>query len=122
MGAYLTKTYGICSKDDGELVISGRVDGIEALQQAIGIMLQVECGEYEIFSDGFGLKVSDLLGKDYPYVAAELERRIKECLLVDERIEAVEDFTFAAHANRLSVSFAVKSIYADERASVEVVL
>lgn len=122
MAEYLTETYAICSAGDDteEMVICGRTDGMAALQQAIELMLSVECGVYAIFSDRYGVNLMDLLGKPYPYAVAEIERRIREALLRDERILAVEDFTFAADADKLSVNFTVKSIYGESSGQAEV--
>lgn len=120
MTEYLSKTYALSEDSNGGLAVCGLVDGMEALRQTVGLMLQVESGEYAIFSDGYGLKVSDLAGEPYPKVVAELERRIKDALLSDDRILAVEDFSFTAKANRLSVGFTVKSIYGEDSISAEV--
>lgn len=116
-----TRTYALI-EGDGSQQVQGKVDGMEALAQAVRLMLQVERGAYEIFSEEYGLQVSDLLGMDYPYVAAELERRIKECLLADERIEAVEDMVLSRSGNRVSAEFVIRSIYGEDRANAEVVM
>lgn len=117
----VTRTYALVDGDSVQQV-QGKVDGMEALSQAVRLMLQVERGEYEIFSGEYGLQVSDLPGRDYPYVAAELERRIKECLLGDERILAVEDFVISRSGNRVSAEFVIKSIYGESRGNAEVVM
>lgn len=123
MTEYVSRTYALTEAEgEGGMYIKGKVDGIEALRQAIALMLQVEKDEYAIFSDEYGLQVSDLIGKPYPLVVAELERRIKETLLVDERVLAVDDFSFAAVGNRLSVRFVVKSIYGEDVQGAEVVI
>lgn len=119
----VTKTYALQENGEaGAWEVRGRVDELAALSQAISLMLQVEQGEYEIFSDEYGLKVSDLVGRDRPYVAAELERRIKECLLVDERILAVEDFAVSGAGGRMLVNFVVKSVYGEMSESAEVMV
>lgn len=84
--------------------------------------LQIEQGAEEIYSEGYGLAVKDLLGRDYPYVAAELERRIKESLLADDRILAVEDMSLTADGRRVSANFVVKSVYGESEESAKVVL
>lgn len=123
MTEYLSRTYALVeAEDEGRLCVKGKVDGLAALRQAIKLMLQVERDEYAIFSEEYGLRVNDLIGKDYPLVVAELERRIKETLLVDDRILAVDDFHFSAVGNRLGVEFSVRSIYGEEVESAEVVI
>lgn len=119
----MTETYAVipaAEEENGELCIKGRADDLAALQQAVSLMLQIERGNYPIFSTDYGVNLADLMGESYPYAAAELERRISEALLKDERILAVEDFSFTAAANRLSVDFIVKSIYGEAAETVEV--
>lgn len=122
MAEYLTKTYGLTAGGDGSLYVNGQVDGLAALSQAIDLMLQIEGECWAIFSAGYGVKLSDLWGKDRYYAAAEAERRIKEALLRDERVLAVEDFTFTANANSLLMEFVVKSVYGESRQSAEVAI
>lgn len=122
MAEYLTKTYGLTAGGDGSLYVNGQVDGLAALSQTIDLMLQIEGECWAIFSAGYGVKLSDLWGKDRYYAAAEAERRIKEALLRDERVLAVEDFTFTANANSLLVEFVVKSVYGESRQSAEVAI
>lgn len=118
----LGKTYALVENGAGGWEVAGRIDGLAALSQAVRLMLQVERGENEMFSDEYGLQVGDLVGQDYPYVAAELERRIKECLIQDERVLAVEDFTVSAQGSRVAASFKVKSVYGESNESAEVVV
>lgn len=123
MLGYLTETYALRETNDeasGALAVKGRTDGLAALQQAVGLMLQIERDSYAMFSADYGVAMSDLPGKPYSYVAPELERRIREALLADERILAVEDFHFSAKGNRLGVEFIVKSIYGDVKQRAEV--
>lgn len=121
MAENVTETYGLAESGEGWRV-QGRVDGMEALLQAVRLMLQVERGEFAIFSAEYGLQAKDLMGGDRPYVVAELERRIKECLLRDERILAVEDFAVSENGGRLWVQFVVKSVYGESESSTEVVI
>ncbi len=119
MAEYLTETYAL-KENEGELLVAGRRNGLAALCQAISLMLQVEEGAYPIFSADYGLATHDLLGKDRAYVIPEIERRVSEALLNDDRILAVEDFSFTAHGRRLSVKFLVRTIYGDISQEAEV--
>lgn len=121
MAENVTKTYGLTESGEGWRV-QGSVDGQEALLQAVRLMLQVERGEFAIFSAEYGLQAKDLIGCGRPYVVAELERRVKECLLQDERILAVEDFAVSESGGRLLAQFVVKSVYGESESSAEVVI
>ena len=116
-----SKTYKINQLKD-EQRIYGNIDGIEALKQAIYLMLSVERYENIIYSWNYGIELSNLFGKDKYYVMAELERVITEALLIDDRINEVTDFEFDTNKNKVHCTFTVKSIYGDftEEKTIEV--
>ena len=56
----------------------------------------------------------DLFGMPVIYVIPELERRITEALIQDERIESVDDFEFDSSEKRtVKASFTVHTIFGD---------
>lgn len=89
--------------------ISDYTDGLEALTQAIYLILSTERYEFIIYSWDYGIELIDLYGKPMPYVMAELPRRIKDALTQDDRISDVVDFEFETSGKTLTVSFTVKS-------------
>jgi hypothetical protein len=91
--------------------IQGFVEEQEALQQAIYLMLNTEKYEYPIFSFSYGIELENLIGQDQLYVQMELMRRIKECLLTDDRIQNVENFTYSITKDSILCTFDVVSIY-----------
>lgn len=91
--------------------IQGYTDNIDALQQAIYKELSTEKYEHAIYDFDYGIELESLIGKDPIYVKIELKRRIQECLLKDERIETVDNFTFSTSGDSLLCSFDVVSIY-----------
>lgn len=94
--------------------IIGYVDGRDAVEQAVYKILNTERGEDEIYRGQYGVELDDLLGMPMPYVIPEVDRRIKEALLMDDRIEAVRNFSFdIPRRGVLHVSFLVTSIYGD---------
>lgn len=101
-----TKTYQVAN---GKM--QGTIDGRAALQQAIAMMLGTERYEYPIYDLDYGLQTADLIGKDPDYVQAELPRRISECLLTDDRVESVDNFTFTVTDDEMLCTFDVGSIY-----------
>lgn len=74
--------------------IRGYTDGLDAMRQAIFKILQTERYQYIMYSWNYGIETLDLYGEPISYVCPELERRITEALLWDERIESVDNFEF----------------------------
>lgn len=104
---------------------SGRVlgccDNLEAVKQAIFKILSTERYEYVIYSWDYGVELSDLYGKNPDYCCAELERRITEALLQDDRITAVDGFTFEKQKNGvIFLSFTVRTVFGEMDFSKEV--
>lgn len=98
------------------------IDGLEAVKQAVYIMLNIERYQYIIYSFDFGVELQDLIGEPLDYIEAELERRIADCLEQDDRITEVADFEFEKLGNnKLSVSFSVNTIYGTIEETLEVV-
>ena len=93
--------------------IIGYTDETEALRQAIFLMLSVERYDYIIYSWNYGIELKDLYGQSTEYVMAELERKITEALMIDDRIINAENFSFDTVKNKVIVSFTVNSIYGD---------
>jgi len=111
----MTKTYRL---SDGS--IQGYVDDLEALEQAIYKELNTERYENPIYGFVYGIELESLLGKDRTYVQVELKRRIRECLLRDERIESVDNFSFTISGDEILCTFDVTSIYGDLNITKEV--
>ncbi len=109
------RTYGLYPDK-----IQGYLTGADALWQAVYKLLNTEKYEYPIYSFDYGIALEDLIGKDPDYVIIEIERRISECLLSDERISEVTDFEFDEKGDELNISFLVKSIYGDLNVTKEV--
>ncbi|ABN53693.1 MAG TPA: DUF2634 domain-containing protein [Hungateiclostridium thermocellum] len=101
--------------------IQGYVDGLEALKQAIYKVLNTERYEYPIYSFNYGIELESLIGKDPIYVQIELKRRIRECLLRDDRITDVDNFKFEVNGDEIKCTFDVHSIFGNFTASREVI-
>lgn len=57
--------------------------------------MNTERYQYLIYSWNYGIELSDLYGQPIPYVYAEIQRRITEALLSDDRISNVTNFNFS---------------------------
>lgn len=89
--------------------ISGYTDNLDALKQAIYLILNTERYKHVIYSWDYGVELADLFGKPMPYVISEIPRRIKDALIQDDRIDDVVDFEFEAKKNKLHTTFTVIS-------------
>jgi len=97
-------------------IVTGYIDGIEAMKQAIFKILNTERYEYVIYSWNYGIELADLFGQPIPYVLPELKRRITEALMQDDRILSVDNFSFETNKNKVHVTFTVHTIFGDVEA------
>ena len=94
--------------------VSRMDDGLEAVRQAVEIALSVERFRWQIYSTNFGAELDDLVGEDEAYIGSELPRLIEEALSTDDRIRAVDDFSFSrTDGNSMTVTFAVHTVFGD---------
>lgn len=98
-------------------VINGYCDGLEAIQQVIYKILNTERYKYIIYSWNYGIELLDLYGEPVTYVCPELQRRIEEALIQDDRIKSVDGFEFDVSEKRtVKTTFTVHTIYGDIQA------
>ena len=83
--------------------ILGFVDSQKAMEQAIYKIIRTERYKYIIYSWNYGIELADLFGMPVEYCIVELERRISEALLQDNRITAVHSFEFDTEKERGTV-------------------
>ena len=83
--------------------ILGFVDNQKAMEQAIYKIIRTERYKYIIYSWNYGIELEDLFGMPVEYCVVELERRISEALLQDNRITAVHGFEFDTERERGTV-------------------
>ena len=94
--------------------ILGFVDSQKAMEQAIYKIIRTERYKYIIYSWNYGIELEDLFGMPVEYCVVELERRISEALLQDNRITAVHSFEFDTESERGTVlvkKFIAESVF-----------
>lgn len=89
--------------------IAGKIDGLEAVKQAVFKILQTERYAYMAYSFDYGVELKNLMGQSPAYAQSELRRRIAEALLQDARIQNVRDFQFEQTEDSMTVRFTVES-------------
>lgn len=93
-------------------IINGFCDELEAMQQVIYKILNTERYQYIIYSWNYGIELLDLYGEPVTYVCPELQRRITEALVQDDRIESVDNFEFDISEKRtVKAKFTVRTIF-----------
>ena len=101
--------------------VSGFVDGVEALRQAIYKILQTERFAHIIYSWNYGFEANRLVGQSAAYLKSEIQRLITEALLADERITAVENFKITITGRRkAAVEFTAVSVFGETKIETEV--
>jgi hypothetical protein len=98
--------------DKNEII--GTCDNLEAVKQSVFKILNSERYEYLIYSWDYGIELKDLYGKPPMFVCPEIESRVKEALLQDDRITNVDGFEFdISKKGVVSVSFTVHTLFGE---------
>lgn len=94
--------------------ILGTCDSLEAVKQSIFKILNTERYAYIIYSWNYGIELMDLYGKSPMYACPEIERRVKEALIQDDRITDVNNFEFdISKKGVVAVTFTVHTLFGD---------
>ena len=105
-----TKTYKLNTSSN---VISGFCDDLEAMKQTIYKILNTQRYKNIMYSWNYGIELDDLFGEPINYVISELQRRITEALVQDDRIQSVDGFEYQSNRKTVSLTFTVHTIYGD---------
>ena len=96
--------------------IAGRVDGLEAVNQAIRKALMTPRFRCLAYDDQYGSEIKDTVYSDEvtpEYIEAELPELIEDALSVDSRILDVYDFSFAFTGDRAFIRFKADTIFGE---------
>lgn len=100
--------------DTDKNVVAGFVDGKEAFRQAVYKLLNTERYDHVIYSTDYGVELRALIGMPIYYVVPEIERRVTEAIMQDDRTVNVYGFKFdTTKRGVVSVTFNVMSIYGE---------
>lgn len=102
--------------------IRGRGDGWEAVRQAVEIIVSVERFKWQIYTPNFGTDYDGLLGTEPGYAASELQRRLEDAFLPDNRILGIKDFSWTFSGVSLTVSFTALTVFGDVPGGMEIPL
>ena len=86
------------SKQHRMILDSNRIiatcDNLKAIEQTVFKILNTQRYAYIIYSWNYGIELEDLFGQPVRYVCPEIERRVREALMQDDRITEVDNFEF----------------------------
>lgn len=98
----------------------GYIDQIEAVKQAVLVILDVSRFDNPVVSWNFGNELSKLIGQPMDLAIVEVERYLREALTQDDRISDVINFEFTEKRNALLVEFTVVSTFGNFATETEV--
>lgn len=98
--------------------IIGKVDGLDAVVQAVHKALITPRWKCLAYDNQYGSEVQDaVIRQDASpqYIEAAVPGFIKDALLPDTRITSVDDFAFEFSGDAVFVSFAIETIFGETR-------
>ena len=91
--------------------ITGFIDGVQAIEQAVDKLLNTERFAWSIYTSDYGVELERFLGEPYDFAVSDLERTITAALKVDTRIEEVKNFNVErVSKDTLKCYFEVKTV------------
>ena len=103
-------------------IVHGFVDGLEAMRQAIRLILSTERFQHEIYSWDYGSELSGLVGQSPPLLYINIQNAITNALLADDRVLSVDEFEFSQNKGKVHVQFSVKTTIGQLEHAHEVVI
>ena len=88
----------------------GKLNGQEAMKQAVLLCLSTPRFKHEIFSWNYGAELEPLLGTSNSVLTqVKIQEAIRDALIQDDRITDVNAFSFARQGETMTVSFQVNT-------------
>lgn len=89
---------------------TGRIlEGVEAIKAWVYLALRTNRYQNVIQSWDYGSELEELIGQSYTedYLEIEAKRMVEECLLINENITEITEFSISVENDKLSISFTV---------------
>ena len=100
--------------------IVGETNGLEAVSQAVEILLNIDRYQYQIFQPYSGNEVKKLIGRNAKDAEILLQRYVQEALSTDDRILGIENFSSTVDGDKLTASFDVRTVFGMVQKEMEV--
>jgi len=97
------------------------VEGIEAIKAWAYFAIMTARSRYYAYSDDYGSELDTLTGSinSDEYFQTETKRMISECLLVNENIISIENYTCKNNNGLLSINFTLNTEYGEGEIEIE---
>lgn len=102
--------------------VRGETDGLDAIKQAIYLILNVERYENIIYSWDYGIELRELIGEPPPYALPEIKRIVAEALMQDNRIKSVDGFNFETIKGKVHATFTVHTVLGEINVETEITI
>lgn len=100
--------------------LRGLGDNYEAVRQAVEVIVNVERFHWQIYTPNFGTDLDGLLGRESGYVASELQRRLADAILPDNRLLRISGFSCTVSGDVLTAAVTVSTVFGDVNTALEV--
>lgn len=100
--------------------IAGMDGGLEAMRQAVEIILTTKRFNHQIYTSNFGAELEDLIGEDPDYIESTLPERIRDAFSVDDRILSEQNYNFTQSGDTMLVTFDVTTVFGTFNAGVQI--
>lgn len=103
--------------------LEGRIDGLDAVRQAITLILSTERFAWQIFPDDYGVELHELIGEHRErYMESDIERRIDEALREDDRITETKDYALRFDRESAYIQLTAVTVFGEIQIEREVTL
>ena len=96
--------------------LTGKIlEGKAALKMWIYKVLLTNRYIYTIYSWDYGQDLEELIGRGYEtdFIKSEVERRVQECLMINEHIKGCHNFDISFINDTLKISFTVNTTFGE---------
>lgn len=100
--------------------IGNYVDGLEAVKQAVILILSTDRFQYFIYTTDYGMERIPFVGASQAVVRSELRRCVTEALLQDDRISDVREFQISFSGDEVLATFIVVTEFGNFEQEVRV--
>lgn len=105
--------------------IAGTIDKEDAIRQAIYKIIRTPRFHCLAYDDQYGSEIEALIGTQAltrEYVESEMLAMVKDALLEDGRISAIEDVDYSLQGDELDLSFTAVTSYGDTNVNIKGVI
>ena len=100
--------------------IEGMDDSLEAMRQAVHIILTTKRFNHQIYTENFGIELDDLIGEEPDYIESVFPDRIREAFSIDDRILSEQNFVFNTVGDTMTITFEVVTVFGTFSEEVEI--